>query len=146
MPALVDTNVLIDILTDDPQWADWSLRQLERHSGTGLVINPIVYAELCFGCPSIEFVEDVIRRFGLTYQEIPRQGLFRAAKAFGEYKARKGLKASVLPDFLIGGHAEAAGIPIITRDTKRLGTYFPHAKLISPKTSAGDGLKPAPEK
>ena len=139
MPALVDTNVLVDILTDDLQWAEWSIRQLERYSGVGLVINPIVYAELCFGCPSIEFVEDVIRRFGLTYQEIPRQGLFRAAKAFGEYKARKGSKASVLPDFLIGGHAEAAAMPIITRDTKRLRTYFPHAKLICPQPEgAGD--------
>lgn len=138
MPALVDTNVLIDILTDDPQWAEWSMRQLERHSDAGLVINPIVYSELCFGCPSIEFVDDVIRRFGLTYQEIPRQGLFRAAKAFGEYKARKGSKVSVLPDFLIGGHAEATGMPVITRDTKRLGVYFPHAKLICPEPE-GEG-------
>lgn len=132
MPVLVDTNVLVDILTDDPQWAEWSISQLESNSDAGLVINPIVYAELCFGSPSIGFVEDVIRRFGLTYQEIPRQGLFRAAKAFGRYKARKGSKASVLPDFFIGGHAEATGMPIITRDTKRLGTYFPAARLICP--------------
>jgi len=132
MPALVDTNVLIDILTDDPTWAEWSLSQLEKQCNAGLLINPIIYAELCFGCPSIEFVEDVIRRFNLIYQEIPRQGLYRAAKAFGEYKTRNGSKSSVLPDFLIGGHAEATGIPIITRDTKRLKTYFPQVKLISP--------------
>lgn len=132
MPVLVDTNVLIDILTDDPDWADWSISQLDSHADAGLVINPVVYAELCFGSPSIGFADDVVRRFGLTYQEIPRQGLFRAAKAFGQYKARKGTKPSVLPDFFIGGHAEASGMPLITRDPKRLGTYFPGARLICP--------------
>ena len=133
MPVLVDTNVLIDVLTDDPQWAGWSIAQLESNSNAGLVINPVVYAELCFGSPSIEFVDDVIKRFGLTYQEIPRRGLFRAAKAFGQYKARRGTKVSVLPDFFIGGHAEALGIPLLTRDTKRLKTYFPGVKAICPQ-------------
>jgi predicted nucleic acid-binding protein len=132
MPVLVDTNVLIDVLTDDPQWATWSITQLQSHSGAGLVINPVIYAELCFGSPSIEFVDDVIRQFGLAFQEISRQGLFRAAKAFGQYKARKGSKTSVLPDFFIGGHAEAAGIPLLTRDTKRLSAYFPRVELICP--------------
>lgn len=133
MPVLVDTNVLVDVLTDDPRWASWSIAQLESNSDAGLVINPVIYAELCFGSPSIEFVDDVIRRFGLTYQEISRQGLFRAAKAFGLYKSRKGTKTSVLPDFFIGGHADAAGIPLLTRDTKRLIVYFPGVKLICPQ-------------
>jgi len=133
MPVLVDTNVLIDVLTDDPQWAEWSIDQLESNSDAGLVINPVVYAELCFGSPSIEFVDDVVKRFGLTYQEIPRQGLFRAAKAFGQYKSRRGTKVSALPDFFIGGHAEALGIPLLTRDTKRLSTYFPGVKAICPQ-------------
>ena len=133
MPVLVDTNVLIDVLTDDPQWSGWSIAQLESNSNAGLVINPVVYAELCFGSPSIEFVDDVVKRFGLTYQEIPRRGLFRAAKAFGQYKARRGTKVSVLPDFFIGGHAEALGIPLLTRDTKRLKTYFPGVKAICPQ-------------
>ena len=133
MPVLVDTSVLIDVLTDDPQWAEWSTANLESNSASGLVINPVVYAELCFGSPSVEFVDDVVRRFGLTYQEIPRQGLFRAAKAFGKYKCQKGSKTSVLPDFFIGGHAEAAGIPLLTRDTKRLSTCFPGVQLICPQ-------------
>ena len=133
MPLLVDTNVIVDVLTDDPQWADWSIEQLEANAGTGLTINPVVYAELCFGSPSVDFVDDVIRRFALTYQEVPRQGLFRAAKAFARYKGRKGTKTSVLPDFFIGGHAEAMGIPLLTRDTKRLGTYFPSVTLICPQ-------------
>ena len=133
MPVLVDTNVIIDVLTDDPQWADWSIEQLEANAGTGLTINPVVYAELCFGSPSVDFVDDVVRRFALTYQEIPRQGLFRAAKAFARYKGRKGTKTSVLPDFFIGGHAEATSIPLLTRDTKRLRTYFPSVTLICPQ-------------
>jgi len=133
MPVLVDTNVLIDVLTDDPRWASWSIAQLKTHGDAGLIINPVIYAELCFGSPSIEFVDDVVRRFGLAHQEIPRQGLFRAAKAFGLYRSRKGAKTSVLPDFFIGGHAEAAGIPLLTRDTKRLSTYFPGVKLICPQ-------------
>jgi len=132
MPVLVDTNVFVDVLTDDPTWADWSTAQLESHSPAGLLIDPVVYAELCFGCPSTAFVDDVIRRFELTYQEIPKQGLFRAAKAFARYRKRQGPRISVLPDFFIGGHAEAAGVPVLTRDTKRLRTYFPFVPLICP--------------
>jgi predicted nucleic acid-binding protein len=132
MPVLVDTNVLVDVLTDDPHWADWSIGQLERYADDGLIINPVVYAELCFGSPSVEFVDDVVRQLNLTYQEIPRRGLFRASKAFAQYKGQKGAKASVLPDFFIGGHAEAAGLSLLTRDTKRLGVYFPAVKLICP--------------
>ena len=133
MPVLVDTNVIIDVLTDDRQWADWSVEQLETHAGSGLIINPVVYAELCFGSPSIEFVDDIVRQFALGYQEIPRQGLFRAARAFAGYKGRKGTKTSVLPDFFIGGHAEAAGVSLLTRDTKRLRAYFPSVRLICPQ-------------
>ena len=133
MAILVDTSVIIDVLTDDPSWAEWSIAQLENHSDSGLVINPVVYAELCFGCPSTEFVDDVVRKFSLTYQEMPRQGLFRAAKAFVRYRARRGTKVSPLPDFFIGGHAEAAGMPLLTRDTKRMNTYFPGVRLICPQ-------------
>lgn len=132
MPVLVDTNVIADVLTDDPRWAEWSIAQLETHSGAGLMINPVVYAELCFGSPSIDFVDDVVRRFALVYQEIPRHGLFLAAKAFARYKVRKGTRTSVLPDFFIGGHAEAARIPLLTRDTKRLRSYFPGITLLCP--------------
>ena len=133
MPVLVDTNVLVDVLTDDPRWAEWSIAQLKSSSNAGLLINPVVYAELCFGSPSTDFVDDVIKRLELTYQEIPRQGLFRAAKAFARYKTRRGAKTSVLPNFFIGGHAEAAGIPLLTRDAKRLRTYFPSVELIWPQ-------------
>ncbi|RMH54684.1 MAG: PIN domain-containing protein [Candidatus Hydrogenedentota bacterium] len=132
MPVLVDTNVIIDVLTDDRQWADWSIEQLKANADSGLIINPVVYAELCFGSPSVDFVDDVVRQFAFRYQEIPRQGLFRAAKAFARYKKRKGTKAAVLPDFFIGGHAEVAGLSLLTRDTKRLSVYFPGVRLICP--------------
>jgi len=138
MSVLVDTNVIIDVLTDDRQWADWSVEQLEANAGSGLIINPVVYAELCFGSPSIDFVDDIVRRFALAYHEIPRQGLFRAAKAFAQYKVRKGSKSSVLPDFFIAAHAEAAGISLLTRDTKRLSAYFPNVKLICPQQPERD--------
>ena len=136
MPVLVDTNVILDVLTDDPQWADWSIEQIETWGPEGLVINPVVYAELCFGSPSAEFVDDLIRQFALTYQEIPRQGLFRAAKAFAIYKSRRGSRTSVLPDFFVGGHAEAVSIPVLTRDTRRLRAYFPGVRLICPDQEA----------
>lgn len=132
MPILVDTNVILDILTDDPQWAAWSLEQLEICGRSGLVINPVIYAELCFGSPSVEFVNNLIRQYSLDYQEIPRLGLYKAATAFSVYKARKGTRTSVLPDFFVGGHAEAAAIPVLTRDTPRLRTYFPTVRLICP--------------
>ncbi|MFZ4483249.1 MAG: type II toxin-antitoxin system VapC family toxin [Chthoniobacterales bacterium] len=132
MPVLVDTNVIVDVLTNDPEWADWSVGQLETRSSGGLVINPVIYAELCFGAPSASFVDDVVKQFALVYQEIPRQGLYRAAKAFARYKKKKGTKSSVLPDFFIGGHAEAANLDLLTRDTKRLGAYFPGVTLICP--------------
>ena len=132
MAVLVDTNVLIDVLTDDPRWAGWSIAELAANSKAGLIINPVIYAELCFGCPSVEFVNNIVRNFALTYREIPRDGLFRAARAIRTYRARRGTKRSVLPDFFIGGHAEADSIPILTRDTKRLRTYFPSVELISP--------------
>jgi predicted nucleic acid-binding protein len=132
MPVLVDTNVLVDILTDDPQWSDWSMQQLERNAEEGLYINSMVFAELCYGCPSTAFVEDVIRTFGLIYQEIPKQALFRASQAFAAYKTNKGNKTSPLPDFFIAAHAETAGYRLLTRDRKRVSTYFPSLNLVSP--------------
>lgn len=134
MPVLVDTNVLVDVLTDDPNWADWSLEQLERYEGEGLVVNPMVYAELCFGFPTMAAVDELVRQYALTWQEVPRLGLFKAAKAFQVYKKRGGTRAFVLPDFFVGGHAEAADLPVLTRDVQRFRTYFPGVRLLTPPT------------
>ena len=132
MPVLVDTNVIVDVITDNPEWAGWSVRQLEVNELEGLVINPVIYAELCFGFSAFEPVDGLIKQLCLSYQEIPRAGLFRAAKAFAAYKARGGTKDSVLPDFFVGGHAECTGMPVLTRDITRFQTYFPTVRLICP--------------
>jgi predicted nucleic acid-binding protein len=129
---LVDTNVIVDILTDDPNWADWSERTLDDHSEEDLSINPVIYAELCFGCDSVAEVDDIVRQIGLSYMDTPRDGLFRAAKAFARYKKAGGTKDFVLPDFFIGGHAEASSLSIITRDVARYATYFQSVALIHP--------------
>jgi hypothetical protein len=132
MAILVDTNVLIDIVTDDPKWADWSVAILEQYADQELSINPAIYAELCFDYNSVEEVDYLIRQFGLNYQEIPRDGLFRAAKAFKVYKSRGGAKDFVLPDFFIGGHAESSNSRLITRDVQRYRSYFPAVTIINP--------------
>lgn len=137
MPVLVDTNVIIDVITDDPDWADWSIGQLEICEPDGLVINPVIYAELCFGFARVEEVDGLVRQFCLSYEGIPRSGLFKAAKAFKAYKSRSGTKRSVLPDFFVGGHAEVSGMPVLTRDTARYDTYFPTIRLIHPKGPRG---------
>lgn len=132
MAILVDTNVIIDILSDDPHWADWSEQTLEDNIDSGLSINPVIFAELCFGCDSLSEADTIVRQFGLAYIDTPRNGLFRAAKAFEQYKKSGGTKDFVLPDFFVGGHAEASSLKIITRDTARYRTYFPGLSLISP--------------
>lgn len=132
MAILVDTNVIIDIVTDDPKWADWSIKILESHADQELSINPAVYAELCFGYDSVEEVDYLIRQFRFGYLETPRDGLFRAAKAFKAYRERGGLKDFVLPDFFIGGHADSSSLRLITRDVKRYRSYFPSISLIHP--------------
>ena len=134
MPVLVDTNIILDVLTDDPEWADWSLDRLERHAEEGLLINPVIYAELCFGFPTLAAADDLVRQYRLIWQEVPRLGLFKAAKAFQVYKKRGGTRAFVLPDFFVGGHAEAVDLPVLTRDVNRFQTYFPRVRLLSPST------------
>ncbi|MCG8602540.1 MAG: type II toxin-antitoxin system VapC family toxin [Verrucomicrobiales bacterium] len=132
MPVLVDTNVIIDILSDDPNWADWSEDILAEYSENGLAINSAVYAELCFGCESTAEVDAITSQMGLQFLEIPKDGLFCAAKAFAKYRNSGGTKNFVLPDFFIGGHAESSSIPLITRDATRYRTYFPDTNVISP--------------
>ncbi len=132
MSVIVDTNIILDVITDDPRWADWSIGMLEEYSSEGLVINPAIYAELCFGYDLVRDVDLLVRDLGLYFKEIPRLGLFKAAKAFRAYKRRRGGKDFVLPDFFIGGHAEATEVAILTRDVRRYTTYFPTVELIRP--------------
>jgi len=132
MPALIDTNVIIDVITDDPQWAGWADEAIHRLRPGGAHINPVVYAELSAGTDSLDEVENIITRLELSYLEFPKSALFHAGQAFRAYRSKGGTKSSPLADFFIGGHAQASGLPIITRDVKRYQTYFPQVRLITP--------------
>jgi predicted nucleic acid-binding protein len=130
---LIDTNVLFDLLTNDPIWADWSLRQIENQAlRDRLVINPVVYAELSTSFDHYEEVDAFLRGAGIEVDEMPRPALFLAGKAFQTYRARGGTKTGVLSDFFIGAHAVAEGISLLTRDVRRYRSYFPRIKLIAP--------------
>ena len=130
---LVDTNVLVDVVTNDPQWVEWSQHQLERQAlQARLIVNPVVYAELSIGFRRIEEVERILNTIGVEVEEIPRLALFLAGKAFQSYRARGGRKAGVLPDFFIGAHAVAEDIGLLTRDTRRYRSCFPTIKLVTP--------------
>jgi predicted nucleic acid-binding protein len=131
--VLVDTNVLLDVVEDHPQWADWSQQQLEAAAlNHQLVINSVVYAELSIGFRRIEEVEAVLTETQILLEEIPREALFLAGKVFQRYKARGGTRTGVLPDFFIGAHAAVLGIPLLTRDARQYADYFPKLELIAP--------------
>ena len=134
---LVDTNVLLDVVSEHPQWADWSQQQLEAAAlRRRLVINSVIYAELSIGFRRIEEVEAVLERAQIKVEEIPREALFLAGKAFQLYKARGGTRTGVLPDFFIGAHAAVLGIPLLTRDARRYSDYFPKMELLAPRKGA----------
>lgn len=126
---IVDSNVILDIVTDDPVWADWSLRTLEQQK-EALAINPIIYAEVSVKIPSIEQLDDILRSFKRL--NLPYEAGFLAGKAFFSYKQNEGVKTNPLPDFFIGAHAAILAVPLITRDIQRYKTYFPTLKLVSP--------------
>ena len=133
---LVDTSVLLDVVEDDPTWADWSQRQLDAASLRGpICINPVIYAELSMAFARIEELEAVVTDGGLEIEEIPREALFLAGKAYLGYRqrSRSAVRRNVLPDFFIGAHAAVRGMPILTRDVGRYRTYFPTVELIIPK-------------
>jgi len=131
--VLVDTNVLLDVLQNDPRWADWSQQQLESASlSDSLVLNAVIYSELSIAFERIEDLESVLREASLSLEPIPREALFLAGKAFVSYRRRSGSKHSVLPDFYIGAHAAVRNWTILTRDVARYRTYFPTVNLIAP--------------
>lgn len=131
---LVDTNVLIDVLENDPQWSDWSIDQLRAQAKVRqLIINPVVYAELSTAFSTVEALDHAIEGLGLTVIEIPRPALFLAGKAFVRYRRQGGAKSNVLADFFIGAHAAVSGFPILTRDARRYEAYFSGVNLIVPE-------------
>ena len=129
----VDSNVILDIFLDDPDWADWSVRTLDQYGAMGdLYINPIIYTEISIGFQRIEELEAAIESAAFKMLEVPREALYLAGKAYLQYRRKRGTKHSPLPDFFIGAHAAVLGIELITKDLSRYRTYFPTVKLISP--------------
>jgi predicted nucleic acid-binding protein len=130
---LVDTNVLVDVLEDDPQWAEWSIGQLRAQSQIHrLVISPIIYAELSLTFSTLEALDKALEMMMLPVIEIPKSALFLAGKAFLQHRRQGGTKQNVLSDFFIGAHAAVSGLPLLTRDTGRYRSYFPSVKIIAP--------------
>ena len=133
--TLVDTNVLLDLVTNDRDWADWSLARLEDAALAGsLLINDIVYAETSIRFERIEDLDATLATARIKIAPVSRQALFLAGKTFRRYRAAGGTRNGVLPDFFIGAHAAVEGWRLLTRDTSRYRTYFPKVTLIAPAT------------
>jgi predicted nucleic acid-binding protein len=131
---LVDTNVLVDVWENDPEWADWSVSQLRAQSQIHpLFINPVIYAELSVTFKSIESLDRAVEDLGVQVAAMPRTALFLAGKAFVQYRSRGGRRTNVLSDFFIGAHAAVERCQILTRDIRRYESNFPTVKLIFPK-------------
>lgn len=136
--VLVDSNVLLDVLTEDPRWFPWSSAALARCADdSGLVVNPIVYAEVSIGFDRIEDVESALPQDVFVRSPLPWDAGFLAGKCFLSNRRRGGEKRSPLPDFYIGAHAAVSGLSLLTRDPSRYRTYFPKVRLIAPSGRFG---------
>ena len=133
MPTLVDSNVILDVVTEDAEWVDWSAAMLSRAARDGrLVINPLIYAEVSCGYARIEDLDEALPAAYFTREPLPWAAAFLAARAFLSYRRRGGSRRAPLPDFYIGAHAALAGYTLLTRDPRRYRTYFPKLRLIAP--------------
>jgi predicted nucleic acid-binding protein len=131
--TLVDTNVLLDVVTNDTNWADWSIAQLEAAGLAGpLLINGVIYAELAVRYERIEMLDAFVEEAGLELASITPPALFLAGKVFTQYRRAGGSRSGVLPDFFIGAQAAVQDLPLLTRDVGRYRTYFPKVRLITP--------------
>jgi predicted nucleic acid-binding protein len=131
--TLVDSNVLLDLVTDDPNWSEWSLAHLEQVALAGPVfINDIVYAETSIRYERMEDLDAMLIQTMIEVVPTPRSALFLAGKAFRRYRIAGGTRTGVLPNFFIGAHAAVEGWPLLTRDAGRYRSYFPRLTLIAP--------------
>jgi len=133
--VLIDSNVLLDIATNDPDWADWSANQLSVCADrSALIINPIIYAEVSVGFQRIEEIDSFLDPQVFLRESLPYEAGFLAGKAFLAYRTRGGTKTTVLPDFYIGAHAAISNLTLLTRDSRRFRTAYPGLALISPES------------
>ena len=132
--TLVDSNVLLDVLTEDPTWAGWSIGALTQALDAGrVVVNPIVYAEVSVGFDQIEDLDDALPTSQFVRQPLPYPAGFVAGKAFLAYRRRGGSRPTPLPDFYIGAHAAVSGYRLLTRDASRYRTYFAGIDVVAPE-------------
>ena len=133
---LVDTNVLLDVFTDDPRWRTWSENALAEALVTGPIgINPIIYAEASLAFDVAETLDRQLDDLMVERLPLPYKAAFGAARAFRRYRSAGGARSAPLPDFYIGAHAEADGLTLVTRDSRRFQTYFPSVPMVSPPTA-----------
>ena len=133
LATLVDSNVLLDVITGDEEWSDWSASALARAADTSrLIINPIVYAEVAARFERIEDLEDALPGDYYERHALPWEAAFLAGRCFVRYRRRGGARRSPLPDFYIGAHAAIEGLALLTRDPKRYRTYFPTLRILAP--------------
>ena len=131
--TLVDSNVLLDVLTEDPEWLDWSVTALAAAAEFGpLFINPVVYAEVSIRFTRIEDLEAALPPSDFRRAPVPWEAAFLAGKVFLAYRRSGGVRNSPLPDFFIGAHASVEGLSLLTRDRARYRTYFPTVRLSAP--------------
>ena len=131
---LLDTCVILDILDQETNWHQWSKNTLRELSHTSnLVINPIIFSELCAGMASPQEVLAMLKSLSITEQPLTHEALFLAAKAFLQYRRRGGSKTGVLPDFFIGAQAAVCSWELMSRDKGRYTSYFPTVRMILPE-------------
>jgi predicted nucleic acid-binding protein len=131
--TLVDTNVLLDVITNDARWFEWSAQRLTSATSRGpLLINDVIYAELSVRYRTVDELDRVLSLTPVRREPMPREALFLAGKAFLRYRGHGGSRTGVLPDFFIGAHAVAAKLVLLTRDTQRFRSYFPTLVMIAP--------------
>jgi predicted nucleic acid-binding protein len=130
---LIDSNVIVDLLTRDPTWYVWSKAAVRDAADHGdIAINPIIYAEISSGFATMAELDHELGPDGFRRLALPYEAGFIAGQAFVEYRRRGGVRTSPLPDFYIGAHAAVSGLKLLTRDVRRYRGYFPKVPLISP--------------
>jgi predicted nucleic acid-binding protein len=130
---LVDSNVILDVVTADAAWFDWSATHLARLADQHVfVINPIIYAEVSIGFDRIEDLDAALPLDFFRREALPWEAAFLAGKCFVRYRRAGGAKRSPLPDFFVGAHATVRGMPLLTRDAARYRSYFPRLTLVAP--------------
>ena len=133
MATLVDSNVILDVVSDDEEWGDWSASMLSKAAQAGrLVINPLIYAEVSCGYERIKELDDALPPEYFVREPLPWEAAFLAARAFLNYRPRGGTRTAPLPDFYIGAHAAPSGYTLLTRDRRRCSAYFPKLRIIAP--------------